>query len=174
MTVTNIATRAATRAGTLARHPSTSRLERDVTLPVIDRAQALTVLARNHEAIHTLLSSGTDSLDDDTASEVLQWLASSFVHRLALPSLVFTLPQLISAVRTHDAVRDGEIHPGDLGCHSHQEALQDAADDIDAHLYPLLTGLPLRDACRRCRHTRPVSRWETQVGCSEHHELRLS
>lgn len=169
---------AATRATQLyiakQRHPAMRAQLLNAGLPQIDRARALTALAREWTNLVDDLSSGPDSLSEDEAEATLQVALAGLVHPHAKPGLVFHLPQLRQAVTRRDQMRDGILEPLDVGCHTTEAAVAECDDEIDALLWPLLAGLPLRDACRGCRSScASVNQWQTQVACDRHDERRL-
>jgi hypothetical protein len=153
----------------LNRHPRTACSA--VQLPPIDPAEALTAVARNWDRIVDALNSGPDALGDDEAHEAAQVMASALVHPAARPSLVFTLPALLAAVRLDEQVRDGDIDPNQIAddCRTLEHAREYTEHAVRCELYPLLHGLPLRDACLRCTHLiADVTRWPTRRGCDAH------
>ena len=135
-------------------------------LPPVDRAEALTALARCWEQIASLLSTGPDSLSDDEAHECLQVMASALVHPAAIPGLVFALPQLLIAVRNPERVRDGDVQ---VAARHFDSAMAERLTVIDETLWPLLSGLPLADACRSCRRRgATVAHWRPARSCDLH------
>lgn len=138
-------------------------------LPVIDRAEALVMLARLWQPIAGLLSTGPDPLGEDDAEECLQHWAASLTHPNAVPVLVMQMPQLRSLVKRHDDMRDGFEDPHDEGCHTIEEALVSIDAQIDLALYPLVHGRPVSDACRKCqRRCASVNAWQPRTSCTWH------
>lgn len=176
-TVADLSEEAARRATRLAaaqqRHPAgRSRLtlaQLAHTPTLQDPAGAITQVARSWERIHRDLTSGPGALTDDQADEALQVMAAGLVHPVARPGLVLTWCQLLLAVQRFDQVRDSDLEPLDIGCTSYAAAVEKASDELDWQLFPLIHGLPARDACTECVRTcESVNRWQPRVGCSKH------
>lgn len=154
-------------AAAIGRHPSS--LNRQPLPLVIDPAAAITQVARTWDRMHRDLTAGPGALDEETGWEVLQVMLGALVHPAARPGLVLTWPQLLEALRRHDQVMDGDLAPDDLSCHTVNDALAKTDGEVQWLLFPLISGLPSRDACSDCIRTcQSANQWQARLGCTNH------
>jgi hypothetical protein len=156
-----------------SRHPA-GRFVADGLPTIEDPAAALVAVAREWDRLHRDLTHGPGALSDDTGYEVLQVMVAGLVHRAARPGLVLTWTQVLAAVRRYEQVRDSDLEPLDVGCSTYAEAVAKADAELDWQLFPLVHGLPSRDACTDCVRTcASVNAWQTRLGCTEHQNGRV-
>lgn len=151
------------------RHPAGNAYTVDTLMLLEDPARALTQVARSWEQLHRCLATGPGALTEADADAALQTLLNALVHRHARAALVLTWPQVRFAVRQLDQVLNGDLEPLDIGCLTTDQAIAHAHGALDWHLYPLIHGLPARDACPVCvRVCSSVNAWQTRRGCTSH------
>lgn len=166
--VVHLARRASEVERAMRRHPSSGHFT--VDLPSLaDPAGAITQVAREWERIHRDLTAGPGALPDEDGYEVLQVMVAALVHRTARAGLVFTWTKVLAAVKRLDQVMDSDLEPFDVGCTSYAEAVAKANTELAWELYPLVHGLPSRDACSDCVRTHAsVTSWQPRLGCTQH------
>lgn len=152
-----------------SRHPAGGAFRVDSLGRIPDPAAALTKVARDWDRLHTDLTSGIGALTDCEAREVLTVMVTALVHPTARAALVFTWDKVLDVVRRHDAVMDSDMEPLDIGCTSYAQAAAKVDSELSWELFPLIHGLPSRDACTDCTRTcSSVNAWQTRLGCTNH------